>query len=163
MNKKLYHKLKQLTLKMCSDTDACVDLFHDILLQCETNSTFSGLTDDEKRYYFVGIVRRQVYSTNSAYYRKYKKYSFVELQPKDDKVDEPYIELPDMDWIKSQLEQELSNNPDLWYNKMLFEVYLEKGGVIEKVWAQTKTPRYSIKSTINDMKKWLRKRWEDLN
>jgi hypothetical protein len=163
MNAQLYNKLKKLTLKMCSDRDTCIDLFHDILLQCETNPTFTGLTEDQQRYYFVGIVRRQVYSTNSSYYRMHKKYNFTELKDTDDMVDVDYVETPDMTWVKKVLNDELEKNPDFWYNKQLFELYLDKGGVIEKVYQQTRIPRYSIKDTINEMKKWLKQKWQELN
>lgn len=165
MNQKLHDKLKQVMNKMCSDRDTCEDLFQDILFKLETNEKYKTLSDKEKVYYFIGVVRHQVYSTNSSYFRQYKKHQFVELQEEDKEsvVDETYIDKPDMIWVKEMMELELKKNPSFWYNKMLFELYIEKNGVIEKVYQKTKIPRYSIKETINEMKIWLKQKWEESN
>jgi lysozyme family protein len=163
MNEKLYNKLKQIANKMCSDVHWCEDLFQEIMLQLQTNERYNSLPEKAKVYYFVGIIRNQVYSNNSSYFRKFKKHSFIQPNESHIIIDNPYVDSPDMDFVKNALELELKDNPDFWYDKMLFELWLEKKCIIEQVHQKTKIPRYSIKDSINKTKQILKKRWEDLN
>ncbi len=147
--------------KMCNDVETREDLFHDILLQMENNHKFQQLDDKQKTYFFIGIVRRQVYSTNSSYYRTYKKYSMTELKEIPDVPDEEYQESMDIEWIKNILEEEVKKDKEFWYDKKMFEIYLENKGIIERVYKQTRIPRYSIIESVDRTKKLINQRWTE--
>jgi hypothetical protein len=160
MKQTTYKKLKEIVYKMCNDYDTRDDLIQDIAQSLLNNEKFDSLNENAKTYYLVGIVRRQVYSTNSSYYRTFKKFNGVELTDRDTIPDVPYSEEPTMDWVREELENELKRNPKFWYNKQLFELYLEKKGFIDRVHKQTKIPRYAIKDTVNEVKGLLKQRWK---
>lgn len=159
MDKTEYNKLKQIVNKVTGGDERAEDLFHDILIQLATNEKYNSLKGNEKKYYFVRAVSNQFYSNNSSYNSKYKKYKFDEIPNTYEVIDEPYQEQPTIDWIKETLKNELEVNPAFWYKKGLFELYLEHKK-IEAIHKRTHIPKYSIRITLNEMKVWLKLKWE---
>jgi hypothetical protein len=137
------------------------DLFHDVLTKLNDNESFKNMNDKEKTYFFVGVIRRQVYSVSSPYYRTYKRFKNVEINDGDEVIDIPYQEVPTMEWLRETMEQELKNNPNFWYNKMLYETYIDNKGFIERVHKRTQIPRYAIKETIQQMNEWFKLKWNE--
>jgi len=160
MDNKEYNNLKALTKSICKCTDVD-DLLHEILIQLGNNLKYQSLPAKDKRWYFVRTVQNQYYSNNSKYYKQYKKYKFDQLSPAIELVEEEYKEKPTMDWIKETLETELILNPSFWYNKGIFELWMEHQGFIDRVHKQTKIPKYSIIETINEVKKLIKQKWID--
>jgi hypothetical protein len=159
MTKKEYETYKSIALKICKNDERTEDLFHDVLIQLSTNTKFTGLTGSQKTFFFVKSISNQYYSNNSYFYRQYKKFQYTELHNTEQK-DEEYEEKPTLEWVQEELDKELKNNEDFWYNKGLFEMYL-KHKKLETIHKLTTIPKYSIRQTIKEMKAWLNKKWED--
>ena len=160
MNPTDYNNLKALTRTICKNNNID-DLLHDVLIQLNKNIKYQELSTKDKRWYFVRTIQNQYYSNNSKYYKQYKKYQFEQLNPTLELLDEEYKERPTMDWIKETLETELITNPSFWYNKGIFELWMEHQGFIDRVHKQTKIPKYSIIETINEVKKLIKQRWKE--
>jgi len=158
MTEKEYQKFKQIALKICKNDERTEDLLHDVLIQLSCNEKFTGLTGSQRTYFFVKSISNQYYSNNSYFYRTHKKFQYVEQQVIEQEEIE-YEEKPTLDWVREELETELKNNKDFWYNKGLFEMYLEHKK-IEKIHRLTQIPKYSIRQTLKEMKVWLNNKWE---
>jgi hypothetical protein len=160
MTKKEYQKYKEIAMKICSNDERAEDLLHDVLLQLQSNVKFNLLDEQKKVYFFVRAITNQYYSNNSYFFRQYNKFKFTEFDINREIIDDSYVDTPSVEWIKDKLQQELENNKDFWYNKGLFEMYLEHKK-LEKIHKLTTIPKYSIRKTITDMKKWLKQKWEE--
>jgi hypothetical protein len=154
-----YNKFKDLVTKITKGDERADDLLHDILIQLSNNQKYKSLTTKEQKYYFIRAVQNQFYSNNSAFNSKYKKYKFDEIPNTYEQIDEPYQEQPTIDWIKETLNDELKNNPEFWYKKGIFELYMEHKK-IETLHKKTHIPKYSLRITLDEIKKWLKIKWE---
>jgi hypothetical protein len=110
-------------------------------------------------YFLTRTIYNQYYSNNSKFQRTYRRFSSEWIDIPDE-IDEPYQETPSVEWLNNLLEEELKNNPDNWYNIGLFKLYMEHRK-IEPIHKKTKIPRYSIRKTINEMKDWVKQKWEE--
>ena len=160
MNQKQYEKYKKVIIKICGGDEKAEDLLHDILLQLESNHKYNSLDEQSKLYFFIRTAQNQYYSNNSIFKRTYKKYYFEEIPVNYDPKDEEYKELPTIDWIRETLENELAINKDFWYNKGIFELYLEHKK-LEHIHRRTHIPKYSLRATLKEMKVWLNNKWKD--
>ena len=133
---------------------------HDVLVMLLKNEKFNNLSSKDKLFFFVRSMTNQFNSKSSHYTRNYKKYTFQEIQSDFDVEDTIYEEEPTLDWISEIMEQEVHINPDFWYEKGIFELWIKHKGFIERIHRQTKIPRYSIKETIEQTKKWIKQKWE---
>jgi hypothetical protein len=156
-----YNKYLKATKKITSNDSQAEDLMHDVLIMLQNNAKFNNLSEKDRLFFFVRAMQNQYYSNSSHYTRTYKKYQFQEMVENYDVVEYIYEEQPTLDWIKETLESELKINPQFWYNKGIFELWLEHEGFIERVHKQTKIPRYSIKDTIAFMKGWIKIKWKE--
>jgi hypothetical protein len=154
-----YKKYLQVAQKITGGDQRAQDLLHDVLLQLSNNQVFIDLPKKDKLYYITKALKNQFYSNNSNFSRRYRKYEFTELSLDIDEIDVEYDEQPTIDWVKQTLEEELVRDKDFWYNKGLFDIWLNNKGFIERVHKQTHIPRYSIKDTINQVKELLNQRW----
>jgi len=153
-----YQQYREIVKTITRNDDRCDDLLHDILIDLSKNKKYNALSNKDKVYFFIRVVKNQFYSNNSKYQRTYKKYVFQELTPNYEVKDEEYIEPPSMEWVKKTLDEELDNNKDFWYNYGLFNLYLEHKK-IETIHKKTQIPKYSIRNTIKEMKVWINKKW----
>lgn len=160
MEKKLYDKYKTIITKICGGDEKAEDLLHDILIQLSTNHKYNSLDEQSKLYFFVRTAQNQYYSNNSNFKRTYKKYHFEEIPVSYDPKDIDYVEYPTIDWIKETLEKELAINKDFWYNKGIFELYLEHKK-LEEIHRRTKIPKYSLRATLKEMKNFLKIKWNE--
>ena len=53
-----------------------------------------------------------------------------------------------------------NRNRDFWYNKGIFELYLEHKK-LEHIHRLTKIPKYSLRETLKEMKLWINNKWID--
>lgn len=159
---KQYSEYKKIANKICANDERTEDLFHDVLLQLSNNIKFTGLTETEKKYFFVKTISNQFYSNNSYFYRTYRRTNNEQLSYKLELTDEEYQEpnFPSIEWVREELEQQVKNEPDFWYNKGIFEMYL-KHKKLNPIHKLTQIPKYSLRDTINFMKKWVIKKWND--
>lgn len=160
MNEKQYNNYKKIITKICGGDEKAEDLLHDILIQLSTNHKFNSLDEKSRLFFFIRAVKNQYYSNNSNFKRNYKKYYFEEIPTTYDPKEEEYKELPTMDWIKETLEEELKRNRDFWYNKGIFELYLEHKK-LEHIHRLTHIPKYSLRATLKEMKLWINNKWID--
>lgn len=164
MQERRYRQYKELAKKITKGDERYMDLLHDVLIQLESNEKWKGLnTKEEQLYFLTKTLTNQFYSNSSKFQRTYKRQSFMELQQTIELEDTIYSEQPTMEWIKETLEIELKKNPDFWYNKGIFELWIEHKGFIERIHKQTQIPRYSLKDTIEKVKQLLNKRWREYN
>jgi len=161
MTNKEYKDYLQLTIKITGGDDRASDLLHDVMIQLSDNTKYKELSPNDKKYFLVKSIQNQYYSNSSSFKRKYKKYSFVELEETFEKVDTIYEEEPTMEWVKETLEEELKKNPDFWYNKGIFDLWIKHNGFIERIHKQTSIPRYSLKDTIKEVKKLIKTKWRE--
>lgn len=150
-------------IKITNNDPKAEDLMHDVLLQLQNNEKYNLMEGKDRLYFFIRAVQNQFYSNSSGFVRKYKRYSFVELKDTFDIEEDIYIEKPSIEWIKETLEAEAQRNPDFWYRKGIFELWLKHNGFIERVHKQTTIPRYEIKDVVNKMKAWLNQKWKQEN
>lgn len=155
-----YEKYKKIITKICGGDEKAEDLLHDVLIQLNSNHKYNSLDDKSKLYFFIRTAQNQYYSNNSNFKRTYKKYHFEEIPATYDPKEEEYKELPTMDWIKETLEEELKRNRDFWYNKGIFELYLEHKK-LEHIHRLTHIPKYSLRATLKEMKLWINNKWID--
>ena len=154
-----YKKYLQVATRITGGDQRSQDLLHDVLLQLSKNDTFDNLNNNDKLYYLTMALKNQFYSNNSHFKRDYRKYEFTELATNYDDIVIEYEEQPTLDWVREVLQDELDKDKDFWYNKGLFELWLDNKGFIDRVHKQTHIPRYSIKDTIKQVQKLLRDRW----
>lgn len=159
MTNKEYKKYLELTKKITGGDDRAPDLLHDIMIQLSDNKKYLELSPQEQKYFLVRAIQNQYYSNSSGFKRKYKKFNFVELQETFELVHTIYEEQPTMEWVKETLEEELKNNPDFWYNKGIFDLWIKNNGFIERIHKQTFIPRYALKDTIKEVKALIKIKW----
>lgn len=146
-----YKELKKITQSICKRIDE--DLFQMCIEQFIKNPKTIGIPDDQKLYFFTKIVRNNYHSKSSPYYYTYHRFKFNEIDPIQDKHDEPYIESPfTIEWVNEQLQ-----TMD-WYYKKLFQLYIEEKCSLTKLSKRTTIPLNSISRDINKVRKELKKR-----
>lgn len=163
MTEKIYKQYLKASMTITKNDRDAQDLMHDVLIMLSKNETFNNLSNADKLFFFVRALKNQFNSNSSFYTRNYKKYTFKELKVDFDIPDTIYEEKPSLDWIKEIMELEVHDNPDFWYEKGIFELWIEHKGFIERIHKQTRIPRYSIKETIEETKRWINKKWNEQN
>ena len=160
MDTRRYNQYLQLAKRITKGDERHIDLLHDVLIQLQTNLKWNNLqTKEEQMYFLTRALTNQFYSNNSKFQRTYRILN-QELKDIPDEEDQPYYDTPSIEWLNNLLEEELNNNPDNWYNVGLFRMYIEYRK-IEPIHKKTKIPRYSIRHTIKEMKKWVNKKWNE--
>lgn len=162
MTNKEYNKFKEVAMKICGGDERTEDLFHDVLLQLDSNEKYNLLEEKSRLYFFIRTMTNQFYSNNSAFYRQYRRMAFNEITNMSDTINEEYIDTPDIQWIKETLSNETKNNPKFWYEEGIFNLYIEHKK-IESLHRKTRIPKYSLRKTINEIKLFLKTKWEEQN
>lgn len=162
MTNKEYNKLKEVAIKICGGDERTQDLFHDVLLQLDSNQKYNLLEEKARLYFFIKAMSNQFYSKNSAFFRQYRRMSFNELTNMGDTINEDYVDTPDIQWIKETLSNETKSNPNFWYEEGIFNLYIEHKK-IESLHRKTRIPKYSLRKTINEIKVFLKTKWEEQN
>ena len=153
-----YKQYRELAKRITKGDERHIDLLHDVLIQLGTNEKWNNLqTEKEQMYFLSRTITNQFYSNNSKFKKTYRKFSSEAIDIPDI-PDVPYQDKPNIEWLNNLLEDELTKNPDNWYNVGLFRMYMEYRK-IEPIHKKTKIPRYSIRNTINEMKSWVKLKW----
>jgi hypothetical protein len=102
------------------------------------------------RFYCVRIMMNSYRSTTSPFYSTYRK-------PTEDLSDLGYLEDEEDDSLQTvnRIKAELAKLP--WYDRMLFETFVDEGHTISSLSRVTGIPRTSISLTINRIRKHIRK------
>jgi len=145
--------------EIVSNPDEADDLYQSVVEQLlRKPDKIDKVTDKEKYYFFIRVIRNNYFSKTSPYHYQYRKPSEKNIQVKEDILeqieDEEYNEeQPSMEWIKNEL-QHLD-----WFSRDLFLLWLELN-TISNVSRQTQIPLNSVSRYINKIKKELKKRWD---
>jgi hypothetical protein len=159
MDERTYREFRKIAVKITSGDERSDDLLHDVLEQLETNVKWNELkTKEEKNYFLVRALTNQYKSNNSKFNRTYRRFTFEQMTNQE-QVDIEYKEPITLEWVNETLNKELKDKPENWYQVGLFKMYMEHRK-IEPIHKKTKIPKYSIRSTIKEMKLWLNKQWE---
>lgn len=158
MDKNKYNQFVKLSFKITKGDERHLDLLHDVLIQLSENKKWINLTDKEQLYFLTKTISNQFYSNNSQFNRTYRRFKSEDcLIP--EVPEEPYKEKPTLEWINEFLTETLQNSPQMWYEIGLFRLWI-KSRKIEIIHKQTQIPRYSIRETINQMKKFINEQWK---
>jgi len=145
--------------EIVSNPDEADDLYQSVVEQLlRKPDKIDKVTDKEKYYFFIRVIRNNYFSKTSPYHYQYRKPSEKNIQVKEDILeqieDEEYNEeQPSMEWVKNEL-QHLD-----WFSRDLFLLWLELN-TISNVSRQTQIPLNSVSRYINKIKKELKKRWD---
>lgn len=102
------------------------------------------------RFYCVRIMMNQFRSTTSPFYTIYRKPS-DSLEEAEDYVEEE----DDTKELVKKIKQELQKLP--WYDRMLFETFVDEGHTISSLARATGIPRTSISLSINRIRRHIKK------
>jgi hypothetical protein len=153
---KNYSKLKEIAKKVSKQNNAD-ELLHFCIDQYMKNSKASGLTQDDKIYFFTRILRNNFNSMTSPYAYAYKKRIYQELSGIEI-AEQSTEEFDELAWVHEQIQRDKKYGD--WYYARLFEIYIEQGASITKTSEITTIPRNSVSRDINKYRKILRKRRE---
>lgn len=103
------------------------------------------------RYYCVRIMMNSFRSTTSPFYLTYRRpstdiHDIPDLPQEEDNTNE----------IAEKIRKEIEKLS--WYDKMLFEIYLDEGHTISSLARATGIPRTSISLSINRIRKHIKKK-----
>lgn len=149
-----------ITLNITKDKDTCGDLYSCVVEQLlKKQHKLNELTDQEKKYYFIKVLKTNYYSKTSPYHYEYRKHQHNHIplleEITEDFSDEEYEEtIPDIEWVEKRLEEDFD-----WYSRDLFMLWIELG-TLTNVSHQTRIPLNSVGRHINKTKKKLRELWQ---
>lgn len=146
-------KLKHITYKVAKEINE--DLFQVCIEQLLKNPKSNNLTDKERLYFFVKIVKNNFYSKSSQYYYAYTKYQFSELSQIEIADEEPNT-FDELEWVHSQIDKDKKTKN--WYYARLMEIFIEEGGSIMNTTKRTTIPRNSVSRDINKYRQVLIRR-----
>jgi hypothetical protein len=158
MTEKQYNNLKKITQKICNNDLRAEDLLHDVILKFSKNIKYQSLDEPQKVFYFVKTIKNQFHSNNSVFQKENKRYQFEDMSLIRETEDETYYEKPTMDWVNETMSIKLKEDPHYWYEYGIWELYI-KHKTLVKLHQVTKIPKYSLRETLNDVKKMLKINW----
>ena len=138
------------------------ELYQSVILQLlEKPEKIQNLTDKEKTYYFIRVIKNNWHSNTSPFRYQELKYQqrhvFNEEQIYEQEETEYHEEKePDLQWVKEQLE-----SLD-WFHRDIFLLWLEVGSLIN-VHRETTIPINSVGNYIKKVKEVLKIRWDEEN
>ena len=117
------------------------------------------LPDNQKRYYFIRVLKNNYNSKTSPYHYQYRKpiehhMDLIETITEGFSDDEYVETTPDMIWVEKTLNKEFN-----WYERDLFMLWVELGS-LTNVSKQTQIPLNSVGRQIKQIKIKLKKLWE---
>jgi DNA-directed RNA polymerase specialized sigma24 family protein len=157
MDQKEYKRYQEIVKKITKGSELSEDLLHDTIIQLSTNDKWNTLPAKEKVFFFIRTITNQFYSNNSYFHKTYKRFQFQEITSIE-QIETEYEDKPTLEWVNEELEKELKERPENWYDVELFRLYLQDRR-IDAIHRKTKIPKYSIRITIKEMKKWINTKW----
>ena len=158
---KNYDMLITTTKGIVKNDDEADDVFQSVIEQLiKLTPKLDEMPDKEKKYFFIRVLKNNYHSTTSRYYTEHKrgvKNNVSWNESYEDIPDTPYVEeIPDMDWVKRQLD-----TMD-WFSRDLFLLWLEMKTFIS-VSNTTTIPVNSVARYIKQIKEILKEKWESKN
>lgn len=157
---KNHQELIDIAFNITKNHEDTLDLYQEVIIQLLSKpETIQGLPDDNKKYYYIKVLKNNWYSNNSPYQyhrRKYEK-TFLPLftDYQHNIPDEDYTEtIPDINWVYQKLEK-LD-----WFDKDLFILWMELGSYTE-VSKETTIPLNSVGKYIKKTIFYLQKEWNN--
>jgi len=151
------YKALQDAAKKISGNDALwEELFHYALDEFLRKKDVEKIVDSGGgKFYIVKILMNSWRSTTSPFYYTYR-YEQKELTPYEE-IDEDTIPEEEDNTLEvaEKIKQEL--NKLNWYDKKLFEVFVEEGHTISSLARSTGIPRTSISLSINRIRKHIKR------
>lgn len=151
----------QLTTKNIVKNEDADDVFQSVIEQLlKKKEKLEGMTDKEKLYFFIRVVKNNYFSKTSVYFREHKKGSQYFTELTDYYLNSPDTEytedIPDIEWVKNEL---LNFN---WFERDLFLLWYELG-TLANVSKSTTIPVNSVARYIKQIKTKLLEKWENRN
>tara|TARA_R110000868_G_scaffold113675_1_gene304856 strand:+ start:495 stop:995 length:501 start_codon:yes stop_codon:yes gene_type:complete len=150
------HLINQ-TKNICRGSDEYMDLYQSVIEQILSKpEKMDVVSDDEKLYYFISIVKTNWHSKTSPYQYQKHQYNKRSVEYNEFKAhtipdDEP-IELPTLDWVNKEIEK-----MD-WFDRDLFTLWAELR-TLTAVHKETTIPINSVGKYIKEIKQELNQRW----
>lgn len=146
-----YDKLKEAAVNITNNSDLWEELLHYTICEFLSKKDVEAIiASGGGRFYCVRIMLNSYRSTTSPFYTTYRKPK-ADLNEVEDVQDEHDNTNEIADKIRAEIEK-LS-----WYDKMLFEIYLDEGHTISSLSRATGIPRTSISLSINRIRKHIKK------
>jgi len=146
-----YDKLKEAAQNITGNDPLWEELLHytiDIFLRKKDVEDI--IKSGGGRFYCVRIMMNSYRSTTSPFYTEYRRPSAELTEVQEIEEEENLTEIADK--IKKEIEK-LN-----WYDKMLFEVYIDEGHTISSLARATGIPRTSISLSINRIRRHIKKK-----
>ena len=154
-----HNDMLELTRTITKTHDEAVDLYACVVEQLLNKSNKIDETpDQQKKYYFIRVVKTNYFSKTSPYHYQYRKHNHHHTPLlegiTEDLKDEEYKEtIPDMIWVEKTLNEEFG-----WYERDLFKLWLEMG-TLTNVSKKTQIPLNSVGRHIKQIKNKLKELW----
>ena len=147
-----YENLKQAAINITANDPLWEELLHYTLDEFLRKKDVEEIIESGGgRWYCVRIMLNQYRSTTSPFYTAYRRPS-SELQEIQDLPIEEDKDIEIADKIKKEIEK-LN-----WYDKMLFEIFVDEGHSISSLSRATGIPRTSISLSINRIRKHIKRK-----
>ena len=143
-----YEHLHQSAKKISGNHELAQESLHYSIEQFLGKENVQGIVDSGgATFYIVAILLRCWRSSTSPFYRQYLQPTSVVSDPKENQEEDLTQELYNLAL------QKLDGLH--WYDKMLFQTYVDEGHSISSLSRVTGIPRTSISLTINRVRKYL--------
>lgn len=149
--KENYDALKEAAIKISGNDPLWEELLHYTIDEFLRKKHVEDIiSSGGGRFYCVRIMMNSFRSTTSPFYTLYRRPSsdiedVADLSIEEDNTNEI------ADKIRAEIEKLT------WYDKMLFEIYLDEGHTISSLARATGIPRTSISLSINRIRKHIKK------
>ncbi len=151
--------LIQTTKNITKNHEETMDLYQSVMTQLIPKAdTLNDISDKEKLYYFIKVIKTNWFSNTSPYQYnklKYEKKRNTYEEYKDYREDIEYNEtIPDMDWVEAELHK------IGWFEHDLFMLFYETK-TLTALHKETQIPINSVGKYIKEIKQELKKRWNE--
>jgi len=145
-----YDQLKQAAINISGGSELWEELLHYTVDEFLRKKNVEDIIKSGGgRFYCVRIMMNSYRSTTSPFYTTYRRPSSELEQVPEHEEEDNTIEIADK--IKKEIEK-LN-----WYDKMLFEIFVDEGHTISSLARATGIPRTSISLSINRIRRHIKK------
>jgi len=145
-----YDQLKQAAINISGGSELWEELLHYTVDEFLRKKNVEDIIKSGGgRFYCVRIMMNSYRSTTSPFYTTYRRPSSELEEVTEHEEEDNTIEIADK--IKKEIEK-LN-----WYDKMLFEIFVDEGHTISSLARATGIPRTSISLSINRIRRHIKK------
>ena len=153
-------ELIQITKNITKNHIDSLELYQFVVLQILTKPPKKEVVDNQKKYYFIRLLKNNWFSSTSRYHYEFRKKVYNHLELSDFEFDRyeivedlPNDNIPTLEWIREEL------NTMGWYKRDLFTLWSELLNITQ-VSKKTTIPIGTCGKQIREIKDELNKRWE---